>query len=107
MAGGTFQANTQGDFECPLLKIEEEEEDAGGCIVQWWKPNFESLNLPRQRRPWTGNNLFCQIVVFFSYLNFKIILAVVLFTCQRAVPVEYLLKDNPVPSGMQWVGASF
>lgn len=34
MAGGTYQANTQGDFECPLLEIEEEEEeDAGGCIV--------------------------------------------------------------------------
>lgn len=51
---------------------------------------------------WTGNNLFLlDCWVFFSYLNFKIIFAVVLFTRQRAVPVEYLLKDDPVPSGKQ------
>lgn len=56
---------------------------------------------------WTGNNLFLLDCRFFSYLNFKIVLAVVLFTCQRAVPVEYLLKDDPVPSGKQWEGASF
>lgn len=63
MAGGTFQANTQGHFERPLLEIEEE--DAGGCIVQRWKPNFESLNLPRKRRSWTGNNLFLLDCHFF------------------------------------------
>lgn len=69
----------------------------------------ESATKETDRSSWTENNLFLlDCWVFFQFLlNFKIILAVVLFTRQRAVPVEYLLKDDPVPSGKQWEGASF